>query len=152
MPPLIINRPDLLSLRRHYADNLLKLGVVLTWLYLLMPLLTLFNWYLAYTFFNQHLILLGGYQEYKTATSVIYLLVIGALLMLVLLWAGFGPRLDRKLAVQKQGAPVSLEQMSAHFALDREQVEAFRGKKNLVAHFDQQGQLIDFSVRAGREP
>lgn len=140
---LIIDTPDRLSLRQRYANNIFRIFLALTWFYLFIPLLTLINWFFAFIFFEQNLILLEGYKEYQTTTSVIYLSTIALMLAFIIFWAKFNRLFDKESEEKKTLKPVSMQEMSDYFELKTEEVEIYREYKSMKVHFDSQGKITD---------
>lgn len=142
MKSLIIDKPELLSLRQKHANNLLKVLLVLTWFYLFIPVLTLINWFFAYRFFEQNIILLEGYKEYETTTSVIYLSVISLMIVTIILWVNFNKKYAHKFTKKKLQQTVSTNELSDYFRLDKKNIEEYQQYKNMNVHFDQTGNII----------
>ena len=141
MKSLIIDRPDKMSLRQKYADNVLKIFLMLGWLYLGIPALTLGAWYIAYTFFNQHLILLEGYKEYQTSTSIWYLAIIAFLLVLVLAWS-HGSKFffkDKKRA--ETDTRLSIEESGHYYQIAPEDIRRYRKMKTMTVSITEEGHI-----------
>ncbi len=115
MESLIIDRPSKRSLKQKYIDNSLKVVMLLGWLYLCLPAITFGVWYIAYTFFNQQLILLEGYKEYKTITSLWYLIIIANMLVLVFAWSKGKKFFAKKKSAKHPDTCVSLHDVSEFF-------------------------------------
>jgi len=145
MKSLIIDSPEQLNLRQKYAHNIFRFLLALTWFYFLMPVLTLINWFFAYTFFEQNFILLEGYKEYQSATTLTYLTVIAAMFFWILLWVNFNKIFDKKGAFKANLTPVSTVQMSEYFMVEPTKVTEHRKSKNLAVHFDKSGNIIDMN-------
>jgi poly-beta-1,6-N-acetyl-D-glucosamine biosynthesis protein PgaD len=145
MKSLIIDRPDHLSLKQRYANNIIRFIAALGWFYLGIPLMTLFNWFLAYTFFNQNLILLEGYKEYQTETSWNYLLIIAGMFISIVLWANFNRFLDYERNKKSQLKAVTTEAMSAYYQVNEEKVGEYRKLKNMTVYFSDDAQINSVS-------
>lgn len=143
MKSLIIDRPDRLSLHQKYANNIFRVFLALAWFYLFIPLLTFINWFFAYLFFEQNLILLEGYKEYETTTALIYLSVIIMMFVFIIFWANFNRLFDKESEAKKALSPVSTQEMSDYFNLDDVKVREYREYKSMKVHFDSHGNIID---------
>ncbi len=148
MKSLIIDLPNRRTLGQKYGDNTLKVVMVLTWIYLCIPLITFAAWYVAYTFFDQHLLLLEGYKEYKTTTSLWYVGIIAAMLVFVLAWSKGNKMLSpEKEALQSRG--LSIAESSRYYQQDEAQVVQYRLLKNMTVNFDEQGKIIRVAKNKG---
>jgi poly-beta-1,6-N-acetyl-D-glucosamine biosynthesis protein PgaD len=145
MKSLIIDRPEQLNLRQKYAHNIFRFLFALTWFYFLVPVLTLINWFLAYTFFEQNFILLEGYKEYQSSTTVTYLMVIAAMLLWIMLWVNFNKILSEKGVEKAHLTPVSITQMSDYFKVEQNKVDEYQKCKNMEVHFDQDGNITEMN-------
>lgn len=141
MKSLIIDRPNKMSLRQKYADNMLKVFLVLAWLYLGIPAMTFMAWYIAYTFFDQHLLLLEGYKEYNTPTSFRYLAIIAAMLVLVLAWS----KGNKIFAKNKRGfdtdTNLSIRESSQYYQVAEEDVVRYRSMKRMTVSITEEGKI-----------
>jgi len=147
MKSLIIDSPEQLNLRQKYAHNIFRLLLVLTWFYFLMPVLTLINWFFAYTFFEQNFILLEGYKEYQSPTTLTYLTVIAAMFIWILLWVNVNKFFDRKGEAKNHLTPVSITEMSSYFKVELNKVDEYQKCKNMEVHFDQDGNITELKQR-----
>lgn len=143
MKSLIIDSPKQLNLRQKYAHNFVKFLLVMTWYYFLTPVLTIINWFLAYTFFEQNFILLEGYKEYQSSTTLIYLTVIAAMLLWIILWVNFNKILNEKGVGKSHLSPVSVTEVSHYFKVELNTVVEYQKCKNTEVHFDQDGNITD---------
>ena len=147
MKSLIIDSPGQLNLRQKYAHNIFRFLLVLTWFYFLMPVLTLINWFFAYTFFEQNFILLEGYKEYQSPTTLTYLTVIAAMFIWILLWVNVNKFFDKKGEAKAHLTPVSITEMSSYFKVDSNKVDEYQKCKNMEVHFDQDGNITEVKER-----
>ncbi len=142
MESLIIDRPSKQSLQQKYVDNSLKVMLVLGWFYLFIPAITLVVWYIAYTFFNQHLLMLEGYKEYKTMTSVWYLLVIAAMLVLVLAWSQSMKLFHGKHDHNVTDTHLSVQESSDYYRVKEDDILEYRQMKHMTVSFDEEGYIV----------
>lgn len=147
MKSLIIDSPKQLNLRQKYAHNIFRFLLALTWFYCLVPVLTFINWFLAYTFFEQNFILLEGYKEYQSSTTLAYLTVIAAMSIWIIVWANFKKILDEKDVGKEHLTPVSIAKMSGYFKVKQNIVDEYQKCKNMEVHFDQDGNITNLSSR-----
>jgi len=143
MKSLIIDRPEQLNLRQKYAHNIFRFLLALTWFYFLMPVLTLINWFFAYTFFEQNFILLEGYKEYQSPTTLTYLTVIAAMLVWILLWVNVNKFFDKKGEAKVHLTPVSITEMSSYFKVETDKVAEYQKCKTMAVHFDLDGNITN---------
>ena len=141
MKSIIIERPDKRSLQQKLTDNTLKVFLILAGFYLLTPLITFLAWYIAYTFFDQHLILLEGYKEYKTPTSFWYIAIILSFIPAILLWSKinfyfYNKKKHPHKSLMKKTIPHDhIKKISA------KQIEHYKQKKRLMVYFTENGQI-----------
>lgn len=143
MESLIIDRPSRRTLKQKYIDNSLKVIMLLGWLYLCLPAITFGVWYIAYTFFNQHLILLEGYKEYKSITSLWYLIVIANMLVLILAWSKGKQLYSKNKQPTHEEIPLSEQDVSAYYQLPTQDILRFRKMKNMIVSFDDSGRIVE---------
>lgn len=143
MESLIIDRPSRRTLKQKYIDNSLKVIMLLGWLYLCLPAITFGVWYIAYTFFNQHLILLEGYKEYKSITSLWYLIVIANMLVLILAWSKGKQLYSKNKQPEHEEIALSEQEISAYYQLPTQDILRFRKMKNMIVSFDDSGHIVD---------
>ena len=140
MKSLIIDRPCRMSLRQKYTDNILKIFMLLGWFYFVIPAITFGVWYLAYTFFDQHIYLLEGYKEYNTSTSFWYLVIIANMLVLILAWSKGMQFFSKKMGEDKS-ATLSIGEMSEYYQVKEENIACYRTMKNMVVSIAEQGKI-----------
>lgn len=120
---------------------MLKVFLVLAWLYLGIPAMTFMAWYIAYTFFDQHLLLLEGYKEYNTPTSFRYLAIIAAMLVLVLAWS----KGNKIFAKNKRGfdtdTNLSIGESSQYYQVAEEDVVRYRSMKRMTVSITEEGKI-----------
>jgi poly-beta-1,6-N-acetyl-D-glucosamine biosynthesis protein PgaD len=145
MKSLIIDSPKQLNLRQKYAHNIFRFLLALTWFYCLVPVLTFINWFLAYTFFEQNFILLEGYKEYQSSTTLAYLTVIAAMIIWIILWVNLKKVLDVKGVGKEHLAPVSIAEISGYFKIEQNKVAEYQKCKNMEVHFDQDGNITELN-------
>jgi len=142
MESLIIDRPSKRSLKQKYIDNSLKVVMLLGWLYLCLPAITFGVWYIAYTFFNQHLILLEGYKEYKTITSLWYLIIIVNMLVLVFSWSKGKKFFAKQKSAKHPDTCVSVHDISDFFQVSEPDILRFQKMKNMTVTHGETGHII----------
>ncbi|GEM_PF-2707681 len=142
MKSLIIDRPSKRSLQQKYIDNSLKVIMLLGWLYLALPALTFGIWYIAYTFFNQHLILLEGYKEYKTITSYWYLIIIANMLVVTFAWSKGNKYFSKKEASVHADTCLPVRESSEFFHVAEEDILRYRKMKKMTVFYDEVGSIV----------
>lgn len=141
MESLIIDRPSKRTLKQKYIDNSLKVIMFLGWLYLCVPAITFGVWYIAYTFFNQHLILLEGYKEYKTITSFWYLVIIANMLVLTFAWSKGNKFFSKKNDTVHSDTRLPIHETSSFYQLTEQDIIHYRKMKNMTVTHDGTGKI-----------
>ncbi len=139
--PLIINRPDVLTLRQRFADGFLTFLFWLIWFYLWIPLLSLGGWIFGIDLFHDEMIVREGLQS-LTELLGWYLLVIFLISTTLGVWAMVN--LWRFRGKDRRGArPVVADEVLANdFNVTAEQVNQWRACKRLVISHDPQGNIM----------
>ena len=142
MDSLIIDRPSRQSLAQKYVDNSLKVIMLLGWLYLCLPAITFGVWYIAYTFFNQHIILLEGYKEYKSITSVWYLVIIANMVVLVLAWSKGNQLFHKEESATHADVSLTDREINDYYGVPETDIHHLRSMKNVTVSFDANGAIV----------
>jgi poly-beta-1,6-N-acetyl-D-glucosamine N-deacetylase PgaB len=86
-----------------------------------------------------------GVKEYKTMTSVWYLLIIGAFILMFTLWSIGNLYFSRKKNKALLNKSLSIEDSSDYYKLPIALVSNFRKKKSITVHFKDNGDINYFS-------
>jgi len=134
MKNIIINQPDLQSFQQKCGSWFLSFVSWLLWLYFLLPLFTLGGWLLGVNNLSDEIRWFGGY---KTLLELLefYGEIIIMIAVLWLVWSLFLSWL-RSRVNPKSIPKVSLQQLSAAFNVDAEQLVVARTCQSLTVHFD----------------
>ena len=118
----------------------------LGWLYLALPAFTFGIWYIAYTFFNQHLILLEGYKEYKTITSYWYLVIIVNMLVLTFAWSKGNKYFSKKENAIHPDTCLPVHESSVFFHVSEQEVLHYRKMKKMTVFHDETGRIVQVTT------
>jgi len=141
--PSFIDRPDLQSPGQRTVSSVLLIVGWLCWLYLFLPLLTLFGWAISYQRVNHYVLQNkdGFFQQIQLLGPIV--LIMGALL---LLWATYN--LIRFRGVSRRQAPqnATLEEIAGYFKVDVNLVMQAQNQQVSVFYFDEQGEVINIAA------
>ena len=138
--PLIIDKPHLQSNYVRYGWGMVTFMFWTVYMYLWMPLITLFAWWIGVKLFNKHFIELqgaSGLLEKLNLYAFIILLISATLIM----WAYVEQvRFKGKHRRQTRSA-VTVQQVAAHHQMNAHELASLMKKKLLEVHFSKQGEI-----------
>lgn len=144
--PSFIDRPDLQSHGQRTVSSVLAILGWVCWLYLFLPLLTLFGWAISYERVNQYIVHNkdGFFQQIELLGPIV--IIMG---MLLLLWAIYN--LIRFRGVSRRTAPenTTVEDIAGHFKLDVSLVKRAQNQQVSVFYFDEQGMVTHITSLEG---
>lgn len=141
MKSLIIDRPEKRSLQQRYGDNGLKIFLAFVSFYIWVPAITSGAWYIAYTFYNQQILLLEGYKEYHTSTSLWYIAIIVTMMVLVMAWSKGNKSMAAGRKRKYTGEPLTLQESSLCYGVGVENLTGYRTMKNMIVSFDKEDRI-----------
>jgi len=135
---LHINSPDLMSPGDRARDTLVTAMMWLFYLYLWVPLISLFAWLLGFEFAYDVMVRAGGASE-LARVLLLYGVIVTVIFCVVTAWS-LGNRfrygsLHRRTERQR----VTAEQMAGHFGVDVEFIGELRNNKRSIVTFDADG-------------
>lgn len=140
--PSFIDRPDLQSHGQRTVSSVLAVVGWVCWLYLFLPLLTIFGWAISYDRVNQYIVHNqdGFFQQIQLLGPIV--LIMGILL---LLWATYN--LLRFRGKSRRTAPESatLEEIAEHFKIDVNSVAQAQTQQVSVFYFDEKGVVTNIT-------
>lgn len=150
--PLIIESPDLQTLRQRYAFAALTLVFWVIWFYLWIPVISLLAWLLGLEFFYQHMVVLEGLRGLLD-TGVWYALVVVAIGLAFVSWSYFNLLRFRGKDKRRRPPEVPDEEMARFFGIDQADLQHARRARRLVVRYGEDGSIagIDVEGRPGEE-
>ncbi len=143
MHDLIIEIPNMQSIRRKYSYATLTFVFWTIYIYLWLPLLSLLAWGMGFKFFYEHMITLGGYVGLMHSAAV-YTFVIFIISSIFILWAQINlyrfEGIDRRSTIN----PILVKDQADYYSLTEQQAHNWQEAKNLVIHHNDDG----YPVRA----
>lgn len=138
---IYINAPELLSARRRTRDTIFTAIMWAVYLYLWVPLASLFAWLLGVEFAYDVMIRAGGAQDLG-AVLIVYAVIVAVILATVAIWS-LGNRL-RYGNLQRRHAhdAVTVKEMAAHFEIEPATVEQLRSMRTSAIEFDDEGRPV----------
>ena len=128
--PLIIEEPDSLRLPHKITAvglTLLFWGILI---YLWQPLISMVAWALNIKLFYNHMIVLGGYHNFL-ALVVDYLIVIGIMGGVLIIWARINLWRFRGKERRKRPADATTEELAQYFEVSAQEMEQWRQMDSL---------------------
>lgn len=138
--PLIINRPDLQTLRQQYTFALLTFLFWVAWFYLWLPLISLLAWLFGIEIFYEHMVVLEGLTGFVGMLDW-YVLVISALGTVLLCWSWYNLFRFRGKNKRVRKETVSDRQLAGFFNIDIQSLEACRLAQRIEINYDANGQI-----------
>ncbi len=135
MRSLIINAPDLQTMRQRFVSSFFTFLFWAIWMYLWLPLVSLVAWLVGIDLFYQQMIVQSGYQS---VAALIGWFVLAVLFMAVTLlgWAGYNLLLFRGKGRRKNIKAVEAVEMANRFQVNVFQLKEWRRSKWLTIHHD----------------
>ncbi len=146
MEGLIIESPDLQSVKQRYGSKLMLYAWWTLWLFLCLPAIKLITWALFFHLFYVQMIAHKSILEIFS-TIHIYVTIFLALSVLMGIWTlyrKYSTRRRRKL--KRVSSPLQQEELAEHFNVKTEHVSTLQASKRAVLHLDNTGKLHDFEV------
>ena len=138
--PLIINRPDLQTLRQKYAFAFLTFLFWLIWFYLWLPLISLLAWLFGVDIIYEHMVVLQGFHGLVDLLGW-YVLVILLLGMVLLCWSWYNLARFRGKSKRTQVDTVSTRQLSEFFNVDMQSIDDGRHARTIYVSHGTNGRI-----------
>lgn len=140
--PLIIQNPNMQTLRQRYAYAALTLLFWLLWIYLWTPLITFVAWIFGAERFYDTMIGHGGIDMLKSMLGMFGLIVLGMGAVFGG-WALYNRWLVRGRDKRRGSPPVTDTELCERFTLAPEQLELLRATRRTVVTHDAAGNISD---------
>ena len=140
MSDLIINQPGLQKLRQRFASSLLTFLFWVIWIYLWLPLFSLFAWLLGVDLFYDQMIVRSGYEALVDVIAW-YLLVILIIAITLLGWAGYNLFRFRNKNRRRGSPQVGHSEIANHFGIDAEHLAQWHSARHIVICHDEHGNI-----------
>lgn len=144
---LHIDVPELLTARERTRDTLFTAIMWIVYLYLWVPLASLFAWWLGFEFAYDVMIRSGGASELANVLTL-YGVIVGVILSTVATWSLANLLRYGKLTRRKAQDIATTAQIAEHFGIDIETVEGLRVERSVEIDFDDEGRPV-VAARAG---
>lgn len=136
----IIDIPSLQSLKQRFGYSVLTFLFWVLWIYLWLPLVSLFAWWVGVDLFYQEMIVKGGSQ------AVVQMVVWFSLVVLLsgvtfLGWAAYNLFRFRNKNRRKAIEAVKMADMAKVFNVSVKQLSKYHHTKCLVIHHDKHGKI-----------
>ncbi len=138
--PLIIERPELQSLRQRYAYAMLTLLFWILWFYLWIPLVSLVAWLFGFKLFYQHMIVLQGLQGLLDLAGW-YGLVIAMLGISLLGWALYNQLRFRGREKRRYQEMIKPHELAAFYRIDPKLIPRLQHAKRILISHDESGHI-----------
>lgn len=146
MTDLIINRPDLQTLRQRYTFSVLTLVFWTIWLYLWLPLVSFVAWLIGVDLFREQMIMQQGYLAFIDLVGW-YLLVIVLMALSLLGWAGYNLARFGKKNRRVESKPVTMNEVADYFDVSNALLARARAARRVVVHYDEDRRIARIEVR-----
>ncbi|MGD0960316.1 MAG: poly-beta-1,6-N-acetyl-D-glucosamine biosynthesis protein PgaD [Methylomonas sp.] len=141
MKPLIINNPDLQTIRQKYSSTLLTFVFWLIWLYLWTPLITLIAWYFGVKLFYFQMFDLRGIDE-VIADAVIFYEIVACIGVSFGVWALYNYARFKNLERRKALPSVTTGQLAVFFGVEEQQIAELQDAQRISIQFDEQANMV----------
>ncbi|MCG3202696.1 MAG: hypothetical protein NFCOHLIN_02581 [Gammaproteobacteria bacterium] len=141
MNELVIDRPDLQSLRQRYGYGMATLVLWLAYIYLWMPLATLGAWGLEFGFVRRQLATLQNIEGVYRLLAV-YAVVIVATGMVLIGWARFNLERFRGMDRRKMPLPVTTREVANAYHISPSVLSFWYLSKSVTMHHAANGQVL----------
>lgn len=136
--PLIIDRPDLQVWQQKAVFGALTALFWAFWVFLWMPIITLFAWLFFGQRFEFHMFELNGYKNFM-ALVFVYCLVIGTMGGSLLLWATYNHLRFRGVDRRREVEAPSTAAIGEHIQHPSALIDTWRSYGIVTVHHDEHG-------------
>lgn len=136
-----IDAPELMTGQERTRDAVFTALMWGVYLYLWVPLASLFAWWLGFEFAYDVMVRSGGARDLGGVLSV-YAVIVVVIFVTVAVWS-LGNRFRYGHLTRRHAHDdLPIETMAEHFDLDPEQVERLRETKSVAIEFDDEGRPV----------
>ena len=146
MNSLIIDMPDLQTIRQRYASTFITLLFWIFWFYLWLPLISLIAWVLGVDLLYDRMVVKGGYDAF-VASLPTYSLVVVVMGAVLIIWGIYNMQRFRGKERRSHVHPVENSTIANYFIVDPVQLTEWQQEKNLVIHLDELGMIQSVEKR-----
>jgi len=146
MNTLVIDMPDLQTIRQRYASTFITFIFWIFWFYLWLPLISLIAWVLGIDLLYDRMVVRGGYEAF-IATLPAYTLVVVAIGALLIIWGIYNMQRFRGHERRTHVHPVDNSTIANYFIVDPARLGEWQQAKNLVIHLDELGMIRSVEQR-----
>ena len=140
MSDLIIDTPHLQSLRQRYGFATLTFIFWIIWLYLWLPLISLFAWVFGMKIFYYHMIELGGYVGLLQLLGW-YAVTIAGIALVFGIWMLINIFRFRGKEKRRPIQHVNDQQVASYFGVDSDYLAPYKSARSVVVHQSPEGQI-----------
>jgi poly-beta-1,6-N-acetyl-D-glucosamine biosynthesis protein PgaD len=139
--PLIMESPDLQTMRQRYSSSFITFFFWVIWIYLVHPLNSLIAWMLGGQFFYKNMILLDGWTGLmeKLPSYAVVLLIIAVVFFG---WAFYNNARFYNRERRRTVMHVTDKTLSDFFNISESDVRTCKNSERLVIDFDDSGQIV----------
>lgn len=149
--PLIINCPDLQTLKQKYTYAAITLLFWVIWFYLWLPLLSFFAWVFGIEIFYEHMVVLDGLNSLVDMLGW-YALIITLTGVILILWSRYNLLRFRKKNQRTQPAPLTPQQLSLFFKIEAKKIEHYQVSRRIIIQHDADGNIKTISTDNENNP
>jgi poly-beta-1,6-N-acetyl-D-glucosamine biosynthesis protein PgaD len=149
MEGLIIESPDLQSVKQRYGYKFMSYAWWTLWLFLCLPAIKLITWALFFHLFYVNIIADKNILDIFS-TIHIYVTIFLCLSVLIGIWTLYR-KYSTKRKIKRHSSPLPQDELAAHFNVNTEQVSTLQASKRAVLHLDNTGTLHDFEVSSSKK-
>jgi biofilm PGA synthesis protein PgaD len=147
MRDFIIDKPQWQTAKQRAVFGSVTLLFWAFWIYLWLPVLAAVGWLLGFRIAYREMVERRGYVELVEQLGL-YGFIVACLGGSLLLWAYYNYFRFRGVERRKERPPVTLEQTSARYQIELQELGRWTGAARLVIHHGVDGRVI----RADQEP
>lgn len=140
MGSLIINRPNLQSRGQRIISSILLSAFWMLWIYIWLPLASLFAWGFGVHLFYDEMVLENGFEVFieMAGNTSMMIIILGTSL---LSWAFYNWGRFRNKKRRRVAKLLSNEEMAEYFQVDKEELIVWHHANRIVVHHNEQGDV-----------
>jgi len=140
MGSLIINRPNLQSRGQRIISSILLSAFWMLWIYIWLPLASLFAWGFGVHLFYDEMVLKNGFEVFieMAGNTSMMIIILGTSL---LSWAFYNWGRFRNKKRRRVAKLLSNEEMAEYFQVDKEELIVWHHANRIVVHHNEQGDV-----------
>jgi len=143
---MVIDSPDLQTLKQRYAFSLITLVFWVLWFYLWLPLISMVAWAFGIQAVYRHMVVLGGFEGLARLIGA-YVIAIAVMGVLFIGWALYNYYRFRNRQRRTNIQAVSPEQLAGYFDVSEERLLEATEARRVVFHFTPEGGIDHIETR-----